>query len=89
MSNKNYYHNKGQQDQSEGKYEPPKGNFDDKEAYDLGREVTKAQQEANEGKYAPPANPGILATEYQEERYEKEKAAYDKSWENTKRNTEK
>lgn len=82
MSNDNYYNNKGQQDRSDGEYNPP-SNWEDKEAYDLAWETTKAQQDQAENDYNPPGNSFPFG---RTEKEWKEKEAYDKSWDDAKKN---
>lgn len=74
MDKDNYYNNKGQEDRSDGKYNPP-SNLEEKEEYDKAWEVTKAQQDFNDRNYNPPSNL-------------EEKESYDKSWDDTKDNNE-
>lgn len=93
---------KGQQDRSEGKYDPPSSPgifsskdkkeeyFKEKDAYDKSWEVTKAQQDQSENKYRPPSTPSILdsSSEYSKSKKWSERESYDKSWEDSRKNSE-
>jgi len=78
---------KGQQDRSAGKYDPP-SSYKEKEAYDEAWEVTKAQQDQSEGKYRPPSTPGMLDSDYSKEKKWNEREAYDDSWDGSKSNSD-
>lgn len=89
---------KGQQDRSNGKYDPPRNPgifssreekeqyYRDKEDYDTSWEVTRAQQDQNEHKYNPPSTPSILDSKGAAEKKWREKDAYDQSWEDSQKN---
>jgi|SRR3989344_7657801 len=86
MSDTEYYHNKGQQDASDGDYDPPHGLIDElstwsdsgienlvseNEDYDRGFYSTKAQIDRSDGNgYNPPPAEYTAARE-----------AYDNAWE--------
>jgi len=70
-NNKEYYHNKGEEDAKEGKYDRPHGvadslttwsssemqrHIDENEAYDKGYSHAKGQKDKNENRYNPPSD---------------------------------
>jgi hypothetical protein len=70
-NDKEYYHDKGEQDASDGKYDRPHGVLDefstwtksgmdkhqeDNDSYDRGYSHGKGQRDANEGRYRPPSD---------------------------------
>ena len=91
---------KGQQDRSNGKYDPPSSPgifssqsqkeqyYKDKEDYDKSWEVTKAQQDQTDNKYRPPTTPSMFDSDYTKEKKWSERDAYDKSWDDSKDNSD-